>query len=138
MEGDKKGGYVTIPVKYGLKNSIFISLILTFIWLPLTLFLSYHYKFLSINFYYIMIIDIIIFLFCLYVYLFKSLKNYSREKALKFHEFFVIERTTLASAFIFGVTDIKIAVTIYIVALLITVFSQYFLRKKYEFKEARQ
>jgi hypothetical protein len=84
-----------------------------------------------------MIIDILI-LFCLYVYLFKSLKNYSREKALKFHEFFVIERITLASAFIFGLTDIKVAATIYVVALLITALSQHSLRKKYEFKEARQ
>jgi len=136
MEGDKKGGYVTIPVKYGLKKSIFISLVLTLIWLPPALFLAYHYQFLSINFYYIMIIDILI-LLCLYAYLFKSIKNYSREKALKFHEFFVIERITLASAFIFGVAKIQIALVIYVVALLITIISQYSLRKKYEFKEIK-
>jgi hypothetical protein len=63
--------------------------------------------------------------------------NYSREKALKFHEFFVIERVTLASAFIFGIADLYIAVIIYIVALIVTVISQYLLRKRYEFMEKK-
>ena len=137
MEGDKKGGYVTIPVKYGLEFSIFLSLILTFIWLPLALFIPHTYGFLHRYFYYVMLIDILV-LFSMYVYLFKAVKKYSREKALKFHEFFVIERTTLASAFIFGVAKPQIAAIIYIVALLITATSQYSLRKKYEFKEKIQ
>lgn len=134
MEGDKTGGYMTIPVKYGLKKSIFISLVLTAIWFPLALFLPHHYEFLNIKFYYIMIIDVLI-LLSLYAYLFKSIKSYSRKKALRFHEFFVIERTTLASAFIFGVAEIYIAAIIYIIALFITAASQYSLRKKYEFEE---
>ena len=137
MDGDKKGGYVTIPVKYGLEFSIFLSLVLTLIWLPLAIFIPYNYGFLSKYFYYIMIIDILI-IFALYVYLFKAVKKYDRKKALKFHEFFVIERTTLASAFIFGVAKMYIAATIFIVALLITEISQYSLRKKYEFKEKIQ
>lgn len=134
MEGDKKGGYVTIPVKYGLEFSIFVSLIFTFIWLPLAFFIPYNYGFLNKYFYVVMILVILI-IFCLYVYLFKAIKKYSRQKALKFHEFFVIERITLASAFIFGVAEIHIAAMIYIVTLLITAGSQFSLRKKYEFKE---
>ena len=132
MEGDEKGGYKTIPVKYGIKKSILILLALTFIWLSLTLYLPFRYSFLNIEFYYIMIIDIII-LITFYVYLFKSIKNYSRKKALKFHEFFVIERITLASAFIFGVIDIYIASAIFLIALLATISTQYLLRKRYEF-----
>ena len=80
-----------------------------------------------------MILDILI-LLALYVYLFKSLISYSRERALKFHEFFVIERITLASAFIFGIVNIYIAASVYLVALFITSVSQYLLRKRYEFK----
>jgi 4-hydroxybenzoate polyprenyltransferase len=137
MGGDKKGGYVTIPVKYGLEFSIFISMILTFIWLPLAIFIPHTYGFLNRYFYYIMIIDILI-LFSMYMYLFKAVKKYTRKKALKFHEFFVIERTTLACAFIFGLAEIHIAAIIYIVALFITASSQYSLRKKYEFKETVQ
>lgn len=135
-EGDKKGGYTTIPVKYGVKNSAIISIGLTIIWLSLTLFLPYRYDFLKIEFYYVMIIDVLI-LISLYIYLFRSMVNYSREKALKFHEFFIIERVTLASALIFGVAELYIAATIYIVALIVTVISQYLLRKRYEFMEKK-
>lgn len=137
MEGDKKGGYNTIPVKYGLKKSIIISLILTLIWLSLTLYLPYRYNFLKTEFYLVMILDVSI-LIALYIYLFRSLINYSREKALRFHEFFVIERITLASAFIVGIVNIYIAASIYLIALFVTSVSQYLLRKRYEFKEIAQ
>ena len=82
-EGDKKGGYVTIPVRYGIKKSIFISLALSIVWLSLALFIPTYFKFLKIEFYLIMIIDILI-LISFYIYLFRSVKNYSRKKALKF------------------------------------------------------
>ena len=136
IEGDKKGGYQTIPVKLGIKLSIFVSLVLTITWLSLTLFLQVYYKFLKIEFYLIMIIDILI-LISLYVYLFKAIKKYTREKALKFHEFFVIERITLASAFIFGIVDVYIAGIIYVCAIFVTGLSQYLLRKRYEFVEKK-
>jgi geranylgeranylglycerol-phosphate geranylgeranyltransferase len=133
IEGDKKGGYRTIPVKYGVKISVYISLLLTVVWLPLSLILPLYYGFLTIQFYLIMIIDSAILLF-LYMYLFRSILSYSREKGLRFHEFFVIERITLASAFIFGIADISIAILLYVVALVITSGSQYLLRKRYEFQ----
>ena len=133
MEGDKKGGYKTIPVKYGINKSILISLVLTIIWLSLALYLPYKYDFLKTEFYLVMIIDAVI-LITLYVYLFKSVKAYSRRKALRFHEFFVVERITLASAFIFGIINIYLAIVVYLVALFVTVISQYLLRTKYEFK----
>ena len=136
IEGDKKGGYKTIPVKYGIKNSIIISLFLTIIWLSLALFLPYYYNFLKIEFYFIMIIDLLI-LISLYFYLYKAMNKYSREKGLKFHEFFVIERITLASAFIFGVIDIYIAAIIFLLAIIVTSISQYLLRKRYEFMEKK-
>jgi hypothetical protein len=83
-----------------------------------------------------MILDFLI-LISLYIYLFKSIKNYSRKKALRFHEFFVIERITLASAFIFGIANIYIAACVYLVALLVTSVTQYLLRKRYEFVERK-
>ena len=133
IEGDKKGGYRTIPVKYGVKISIYISLLLTTVWLPLSLIIPFYYHFLTILFYLIMVIDIAI-LFFLYVYLFRSISTYSREKGLRFHEFFVIERITLASAFIFGIASMSTAILIYLIALIITTGSQYLLRKRYEFQ----
>lgn len=132
INGDKKGGYMTLPVKYGVKKSVYLSFLLTVVWFSLTLFLPFYFKFLKIEFYLIMMIDIVI-LISLYVYLFRSIVTYSREKALKFHEFFVIERITLASAFIFGIVNFYIAAIIFLLALLITAVSQYLLRRRYEF-----
>jgi 4-hydroxybenzoate polyprenyltransferase/geranylgeranylglycerol-phosphate geranylgeranyltransferase len=134
MEGDKEGGYITIPVKYGIKNSIIFSLILTIIWYSILFYLVYLFDFVKTEFYYLMFIDIILIL-VLYVYLIKSLKSYNRRKALRFHEFFVIERIVLASALIFGKADLKIAMIIFLTALLVTLTSQVILRKRYEFKE---
>ncbi len=134
IEGDKKGGYETIPVKYGIRKSIIISLFLTIIWFSIAIFLPYYYKFLKVDFYFIMILDLLI-LISLYFYLYKAANNYTREKGLKFHEFFVIERITLASAFLFGVIDLYVAVSIFLLAILITGISQYLLRKRYEFVE---
>lgn len=133
IEGDKKGSYRTIPVVYGVKISIYLSLVLTAIWLPASLIIPWYYHFLSIHFYLIMIIDITI-LLSLYLYLIHSITYYTQEKALHFHEFFVIERITLASAFIFGVTNITTALLIYLIALIITTGSQYLLRRRYEFQ----
>lgn len=133
IEGDRKGGYRTIPVVYGLKISMYLSLMLTAVWLSAALIIPWYYHFLSIHFYLVMIIDFTI-LFLLYLYLTRSLTSYSREKGLRFHEFFVIERITLASAFLFGTADIVSALIIYVIALLVTSGSQYLLRKRYEFQ----
>lgn len=134
IQGDRRGNYKTIPVKYGIRKSVILSLLLTIVWLSLVLFLPYYYNFLKQDFYYIMIIDIII-LISFYIYLAKTINNFSRQRALKFHEFFIVERVTLASAIIFGVADFQIALLIYISALSITVIAQSTLRKRYEFEE---
>jgi geranylgeranylglycerol-phosphate geranylgeranyltransferase len=136
MEGDKKGGYITIPVKYGIKKSVIISFVLTIIWLSIALYIPFRYEFLKIEFYFVMLLDILI-LISLYVYLIQAIKKYSRQKALKFHEFFVIERITLASAFIFGIANVYIAAIIFICAIIVTSISQYLLRKRYEFVEKK-
>lgn len=134
MDGDKKGGYQTIPVKYGLKKSIGLSALLTMIWLPIALILPSQYDFVNQFYYYLILIDIII-LLSFYGFFFRSLRSYSRKKALKYHEFFVIERITLASAFIIGLTTLFIGLSIYFIALVLTSFFQLLLRSRYEFKD---
>ena len=133
IEGDRKGGYQTFPVKHGIKPSVYLSFLLTALWLPLVLILPWYYHFVSLTFYFMMMIDIVV-LLILYVYLVRSLGSYSREKGLRFHEFFVIERITLASAFLFGIVDFPVALLIYLLSLLVTSGSQYFLRRRYEFQ----
>ena len=136
MKGDKEGGYMTIPVKYGLTISVVLSILLTGGWLFLALFLPFYYQFLSQQFYGLMILDIAV-LVAFYIYLFRSVKQYTREKALHFHEFFVIERIILASAFILGIASLALGMMIFLFALVITAYSQFSLRKQYEFVDAR-
>lgn len=137
MGGDKKGGYLTIPVKYGLKKSILLSTLLSIVWMSLIISIPIYFNFLKQEFYFILIVDFLIIL-AFYFYLFKSTTSYSREKGLKFHEFFVIERIVLASALIFGIAELHIAIVIIIVALIVTITSQNMLRKRYEFMETAQ
>ena len=134
IEGDKKGGYQTIPVKYGRSISIILSAILSIIWLSMAIFITWYYSIASINFYIMISLDILI-IVSFYIYFFTSLKNYSRKKALRYHEFFVIERITLASAFIAAVIPLIYALLIYLSALILTIYFQKTLRKRYEFKE---
>ena len=134
IEGDKKGGYITIPVKYGVKKTGLISILLTILWFLIALILAEYNQFFKIEFYFVMILDFFI-IISFYIYFFNSLKNYSRKKALNYHKFFVIERIVLVSALIFGIVDLYIAMIIFILALFITSISQYSLRDRYEFKE---
>lgn len=134
IEGDKKGGYITLPVKYGVKKAAYVSLLMTIVWFSFILFFAFNYNFLKNEFYMILVIDLLI-LISFYIYLFRSTKDFSRKKALNYHKFFVIERIVLASALIFGTAGPYIALLIFLVALLITSVSQHVLRNRYEFKE---
>jgi hypothetical protein len=61
------------------------------------------------------------------------MKSVDRKTALQAHEFFVVERITLASAFIFGISYFFDALIIYVTAVSITIVLQFFLRNRYEF-----
>ena len=132
MEGDKRGGYSTFPVKYGIRMSISASLILTIIWISLTVTIPIYFDFLN-TIYYLILALVFIIILLLYFFLFKSLYVFNRKKALKAHEFFVVERITLASAFIFGTSTVFNASIILIIAVTITLLMQYLLRGRYEF-----
>jgi len=134
IEGDKKGGYITIPVKLGIKKTAYVSLLMTIIWFSLVMIFALNSKLLKNEFYLVLIIDLLI-LISFYLYLFKSMKKYSRKKALNFHKFFVIERIVLASTFIFGIVNLYIALIIFLIAITITSISQYALRDRYEFRK---
>lgn len=136
MEGDKKGGYQTIPVKYGLKKSIFIAIFLTAIWYSLIIYFQYKYVFLKPVFYVFLFVDFVI-ICSMYIYMFRSIHNYTRRKALNFHRFFVIERIILASSFIIGTIELYIGLIILIIALILTIISQHYLRSRYEFVDKK-
>ena len=139
IKGDKRGGYMTIPVKYGIKKSLFISLVLSIAYMSLIVFVTNYFDFLQYRyrFYLIFLLGVII-LATMYITMFKSINNIDRKKALLAHEFFVAERTILASAFIFGmVSSVYISGSIFLIAISITLVSQRSIRKKYEFMERK-
>jgi len=115
-----------------IKKSIQLSIFLTIIWISLAILIPTYFGFLN-KIYYLILAFAIIIILVLYIFLFKSSYALNRKKALKAHEFFVIERVTLASAFIFGMTTILNATIIFTVAVIITLLLQYILRKRYEF-----
>jgi 4-hydroxybenzoate polyprenyltransferase/geranylgeranylglycerol-phosphate geranylgeranyltransferase len=132
VKGDEIGGYLTFPVKYGVKKSIIVAVFLTIIWLILALYIPYFYGLFN-YIYYVLLSFVILFIFILYLCCFRLLDDVDRRKALKAHEFFVIERVTLAAAFIFGVSNLFPALIIYLIAVSLTIILQYFLRDRYEF-----
>ena len=111
IEGDKKGGYITIPVKYGIKKVGVISLLMTISVYFIIFFVILKYNILSFEFYFIIALDFMI-VITFYIYLFKSINKYTRKKALNFHKFFIIERIILVSAFIFGLVNFHIVIAI--------------------------
>lgn len=137
VKGDKKGGYRTIPVKYGVKTSFIVSLMLSILWVSLFLITVKMFDFLMFpaRFFTLFFVAVLI-LVLLYIFVFISGETLDRKKLLRAHEFLVIERIILASAFIFGIaTSFSSAVILFVIAISVTVISQQVLRKRYEFLE---
>ena len=136
-EGDKKGGYRTIPVRYGVKVSLVITLFLSvlyILWMIGVLYyfqvLVYPYRFLLLFFLELLVLVMV------FVLMFRSLGRMDRKRALQAHEFFVAERTILASALIMGMVSLVwVSSVIFIGAMVVTLGSQYLIRKKYEFTD---
>lgn len=137
MEGDKRGRYMTIPVKYGIKKSMLISLVLSITYISLILFVITYFNVLQYPYrFYLVFLLAVGILSIMYMTMFKSIDNIDRKKALQAHEFFVAERITLASALIFGMVSLLyISSSIFVIAMVITLVSQCLIRKKYEFVE---
>jgi 4-hydroxybenzoate polyprenyltransferase/geranylgeranylglycerol-phosphate geranylgeranyltransferase len=139
MWGDKKGGYQTIPVKYGIKKSMYISLILSIIYMSMLFIFIKFYKFLNYpNRFFILFTFAIIVLSCMYLMIFTSKKEIDRHTALFAHEFFISERIAIASAFIIGmISSIVLSFSLFIISITISLFAQRLLRKRYEFMEKK-
>lgn len=133
--GDKKGGYNTIPVKYGITKTLYLCLTLSIFYIILTVLLTTFYNFIHypIRFYTLFGLSILI-LCSMYISLFK--KKITRQTALKAHEFFVAERITYASAFIAAMTtSLLVSSSIFMLCLIISLVTQTMLRQRYEFME---
>lgn len=134
-EGDKKGGYLTIPVKYGIQKTLYLCISLTILYLCLTILVTHYFNFIVYPYrFYLLFAGSILILCSMYALLLTQ--KITRQNALLAHEFFIAERITLASAFIAAMTQsLLISTSIFILSLSISLLSQYGLRKRYEFME---
>lgn len=134
--GDKKAGYLTTPARYGIKKAAIISLALTLTYLSLIILVENYFQFMNYPYrFYMLFLPAVLLLIPLYLILFKSLENITREKALLSHSLFVVERNTLACAFISGITNsLSISITIFLITTILTVGLQILIRKRHEIK----
>ncbi len=134
MHSDKKGGYHTIPVLYGLKKAVYIAIFFSITWFLLLLGTMKVFYTFSYTFYILIFIDGIL-VIMIGSCLLKLVQNYSRKKALTIHKCFVLERITLASAAISLTVSFKAILVIYIASLILTALFQITLRNQYEFSK---
>jgi 4-hydroxybenzoate polyprenyltransferase/geranylgeranylglycerol-phosphate geranylgeranyltransferase len=137
IKGDKEGGYHTIPVKYGIHVSLGISVTLSTLYTSLLFIFILKFQILSYpwRFFFLYILSLII-LSLMFIYLVRLRTQIDHRNALRAHEFMIAERITLASAVILGISaSFTLAIGIFVVAITLSLFAQYALRKKYEFRE---
>ena len=134
MKSDAEGGYRTIPVVYGLNAAISIAITLSGIWFLLAASIMTFYYSASVLIYLFLLIDALLLLMIIRC-LRELMRTYSRKKALTIHKCFVLERITLASAFITLIVGIKIGLMIYVSSLVFTILFQILLRNQYEFNK---
>jgi geranylgeranylglycerol-phosphate geranylgeranyltransferase len=134
VQGDKTGGYTTTPVRYGIRSTLRISVILTFLYLVLTAWLITVYALVVYQLFFYMLFSAgILVLSVMYLILFTSTQTLTRKQSLSAHELFVTERIIFASAFIVGIAaNHVLSFSICIFSLIITLLSQYLLRERYE------
>ena len=134
IQGDITGGYKTTPVHYGIKNALIISLILSILYLLLTMGVVRFFDVFQCPFFFFSLFALGVIVLCfMYVILFDAKEMITRKHALLAHELFVAERIIFASAFIVGIAQSRaISLSLFVVSLVLTLFSQHLLRERYE------
>jgi geranylgeranylglycerol-phosphate geranylgeranyltransferase len=134
VHGDKTGGYKTTPVQYGIKNALLISLLLSVLYLLLTVGITRAFNVLQNQFLFFAFLTFgVIVLSIMYIVLFSSRETITRKQALFAHELFVAERIIFASAFIVGIaSSLVMAFVLFVGSLVLTILSQHLLRERYE------
>jgi geranylgeranylglycerol-phosphate geranylgeranyltransferase len=134
IHGDKTGGYATTPVKYGIRLTLLISVLLSIVYLLLTAGIISFYPLILYPTYLLMLFVIGILILCvMYMILFSSINTLTQKQSLYAHELFVAERIIFSSAFIVGIASSHVlSFTLCIVSLVITLLSQHLLRERYE------
>ncbi len=136
IEGDRAGGYHTIPVKYGIRVSLIISLILTVSYNCLLVVFIFLFQILQFPFRFLLLYCIsLVILVLMFMYMFRLERDMSQQNALRGHEFMIAERIILASALLLGIiSNLLLSLSIFIIAMVLSLTAQNLLRKRYEFR----
>jgi geranylgeranylglycerol-phosphate geranylgeranyltransferase len=134
VQGDKTGGYMTTPVRYGIRITLFISVFLSALYLVITTGIISVYSLVHYPWFFLLFFSIGIMILCvMYLILFTSAQTLTRKQSLHAHELFVAERIIFASAFIVGIAMFHVlSFSFCIVSLVVTLLSQHLLRERYE------
>jgi geranylgeranylglycerol-phosphate geranylgeranyltransferase len=134
VQGDKTGGYTTTPVRYGIRRTLIISVILSLLYLLLTAWFIHVYVLVRYPVYFFVLFSAGILILCvMYLILFTSTQTLTQKQSLHAHELFVTERILFASAFIVGIAaNHMLSFSICIFSLVVTLLSQHLLRERYE------
>jgi len=134
VQGDKTGGYATTPVRYGIRRTLLISVVLSVLYLLLAVGIMLRYPFTTYPIYFFAVVSLGILILCaMYFILFASAQTLTQKQSLHAHELFVAERVLFASAFIVGIaSSLMLSFTILVISLVLTLLSQHLLRERYE------
>jgi isopropylmalate/homocitrate/citramalate synthase/4-hydroxybenzoate polyprenyltransferase len=132
MEGDRAGGYLTFPVKYGPLATLRFGGLLYACWAALALLYPLTLNIRAVPYYSLLTVTIVMGV-ASYVQLWTRRRAISRVSALSAHKTLVLERLFLASALVGAATGWTFALAVLLPSLVITWISQFLLRDRYEF-----
>lgn len=134
VQGDQTGGYMTTPVRYGIRRTLCLSVLLSLLYLFLTVGFIFFSEILRYPLYSFFILIIGMLILCImYLVLFTAGTLLTRKQSLHAHELFVAERIVFASVFIIGTASSSFLAVLFCVScLVVTLLSQHLLRERYE------
>lgn len=130
IEGDREGNYITVPVKYGVRNAVRLAAGLTLLWELIAGFLPALTPLRSMDFYLLYVPALALAILALVLL---ARRAEERQSALMAHKYFVAERVLLAGSLLAGAVGILPALAVVVPLLLLTLWSQLKLRNRHEF-----
>ncbi|WP_210435001.1 UbiA family prenyltransferase [Saccharopolyspora sp. ASAGF58] len=134
VDGDRAGGYQTLPVRHGVPVSLACAASLYVLWLGLALCAPLLLPRSGYMAGYLAFLGIAAVLGALALLLIRRApRPITRRVALRAHEILVIERVILACALLFLGTQASLAALLGVVAVAVTGVAQHLMRRRYEF-----
>jgi 4-hydroxybenzoate polyprenyltransferase/geranylgeranylglycerol-phosphate geranylgeranyltransferase len=135
MDGDRRGGYVTAPVKYGVRASLWLALGLGAGAFAICLRMSSVWNHPAPGRYALLLLAAVLFAAAA-LYGIIGARMLSRTRALAIHNVLIVERLALACGLIAIPLGLHGPAALFVAAAVLTVIAQVHLRGRYEFGAA--